>query len=64
MAKVTSKDFQRNTGLYQEKARKEPVIITRYGRDSLVLLDAEEYAHLKTSAANALDAQQARSTDE
>lgn len=50
MLKVTSQEFQRNTGLYQDQALKESITITRYGRDRLVLMDAEEYNQLRKRA--------------
>ena len=50
MHKVTSKEFQRNIGEIQERAMKETITITRYGRDHLVLLDAEKYAELRKSS--------------
>ena len=40
---VTSAEFQKNFGRYKEIAIREPVTITNHGRDSLVLLSAEEY---------------------
>jgi prevent-host-death family protein len=48
--KVTSKDFQRNPGYYQDQALKEAVTITRYGRDRLVVVSAEEYYALRKRA--------------
>lgn len=47
MSIVTSKEFQRNLGLYQDKALAEPVTITKNGRERLVLLSVEEYQRLK-----------------
>lgn len=47
MASVTSADFQRGFGRYREVAQREPVVINSHGRDSLVLLSAEEYRRLK-----------------
>jgi prevent-host-death family protein len=47
MSTVTSAEFQRNVGLYQDQALAKPVTITRNGRDSLVLLSVEEYQRLK-----------------
>ena len=47
MSVVTSAEFQRKLGLYQDKALAEPVTITRNGRDRLVLLSVEEYQRLK-----------------
>jgi prevent-host-death family protein len=47
MASVTSAEFQRNLGRYQDKALSEPVTITKNGRERLVLLSVEEYQRLK-----------------
>lgn len=47
MSVVTSAEFQRNLGLYQDKALAEPVTITKNGRERLVLLSVEEYQRLK-----------------
>ena len=47
MSRITSAEFQRNVGLYQDKARAEPVTITKDGREELVLLSAGEYQRLK-----------------
>lgn len=44
---VSSAEFQRNLGLYQDRALSEPVTITRNGRERLVLLSVEEYQRLK-----------------
>ncbi len=46
-ATVSSAEFQRNLGLYQDKALAGPVTITRNGRERLVLLSVEEYQRLK-----------------
>lgn len=47
MSVITSAEFQRNLGLYQDKALAEPVTITKNGRERLVLMSVEEYARLK-----------------
>ena len=47
MSKITSAEFQRNLGRYQDKALAEPVTITKNGRERLVLLSVEEYERLK-----------------
>jgi prevent-host-death family protein len=47
MSIVTSAEFQRNFGLYQDKALAEPVVITKNGRERLVLVSVEEYRRLK-----------------
>jgi prevent-host-death family protein len=47
MITITSAEFQRNFGLYQDTALKEPVTITRNGRERVVVLSADEYHRLK-----------------
>lgn len=46
MVSVTSVEFQRNIGQYQDVALTEPVTITKHGRERLVLLSAEEFQRL------------------
>ena len=45
--RVTSTEFSNKLGLYFQKAMSEPVTITHHGRDSLVVMSAEEYKRLK-----------------
>jgi len=47
MRRVSSTEFQRKVGLYQDLALREPLIVTRNGRDKIVVLAAEEYGRLK-----------------
>jgi prevent-host-death family protein len=47
MRQFTGVELQRNTGLVQEAALKEPIAITHHGRQRLVLLDIAEYERLK-----------------
>ncbi len=47
MQKVTSREFQRNFGRFQDEALRSPLSITRNGRDRLVLLSVDEYERLK-----------------
>ena len=47
MTRVSAADFQRAFGALSDKAAREPVAITKHGRDHLVLLSADEYARLK-----------------
>ena len=47
MIRVTSTEFQKGYGRLSDQAAKEPVAITKQGRDHLVLLSAEEYSRLK-----------------
>jgi prevent-host-death family protein len=39
--KVSSTEFQQNVGRYQDAALREPVTITKNGRDHTVLVSAE-----------------------
>lgn len=45
--KVSTAEFIQNYDTLADKALNEPVVITKNGRDRLVMLSAEEYARLK-----------------
>jgi len=45
--KVSAADFQRNIGRYQDIALRQPVAVTRNGRESCVLISTQEYRRLK-----------------
>ncbi len=45
--RVTASQFQQTFGTLSDKARHEPVVITKHGRDSLVVMSAEEWDRLK-----------------
>jgi prevent-host-death family protein len=47
MAVVTSAEAQKNFGRYREQAMAEPVIVTQYGKPSVVIISAAEYQRLK-----------------
>ncbi len=47
MRRVSSTEFQKKVGLYQDMALTEPLTITRNGREKVVVLSAEEYHRLK-----------------
>lgn len=47
MHQVTVSELQRNIGAVQDVADKEPVFITRNGREKYVLISADEYHRLK-----------------
>ncbi len=47
MQRVTSREFQRNFGYYQDEALRSPLAITRHARERLVILSASEYKRLK-----------------
>ena len=45
--RVSTAEFIKNYGTLADKALGEPVVITKNGRDRLVMVSAEEYARLK-----------------
>jgi len=45
--RVTASEFHRAFGALSDRALKEPIAITKQGRDHLVLMSADEYARLK-----------------
>ena len=45
--RVTASEFQQAFGALSDKARREPVVITKHGHDSLVVMAAEEWERLK-----------------
>jgi prevent-host-death family protein len=45
--RVTASEFQNSFGMLSDKARRQPVVITKHGRDSLVVLAVEEWERLK-----------------
>ncbi|EFG8564905.1 type II toxin-antitoxin system Phd/YefM family antitoxin, partial [Escherichia coli] len=47
MIKVSAAEFQRNIGRYTDLALKEPIAVTRNGRERNVVLSSEEYYRLK-----------------
>ncbi len=47
MKTVSAAELQRNIGRYQDIALREPVAVTRNGRESCVLLSTDEYKRLK-----------------
>ena len=54
MITVSSTEFQRNFGVYQDKALSEPIAITSNGRERLVVVAADEYRRLKRRAREVL----------
>lgn len=55
---VPAAEFQRNIGLYQDKALSEPIFITRNGRERTVLISVDEYRRLKLRDREALRAEE------
>lgn len=54
MIKITSVEFQRHFGRYQDEALKQAISITRNGRERVVLISAEEYKQLKRRVRQAM----------
>jgi hypothetical protein len=48
-ASVPASDIQKNFGLWHDRALKEPVQITKYGRETVYLLSAETFHELWSS---------------
>lgn len=47
MVKVTSTQFIKTPGVYQDQAQREPVVVLKRNREHTVLLSAHEYHRLK-----------------
>ena len=47
VTRVSASEFQNTFGLLSDRARREPVVITKHGRDSLVIMPVEEWERLK-----------------
>ena len=45
--RITSSEFEKDVGRYQEIARSRPVVVTREDRDQTVMISADEYERLK-----------------
>ena len=48
MVRASAAQVAKQFGVYAEKAQREPVTITRHGRDSVVLLSIADYERLKS----------------
>lgn len=47
ITRVSASEFQQAFGALSDKARQEPVVITKHGRDSLVVMSADEWRRLR-----------------
>ncbi len=47
MVTITTADLHKQFGRYRELALREPVSITHHGRESLVVMSADEFKRLK-----------------
>lgn len=48
MTTVTASELQKNFGRYQAHAQREAVMVTSHGRESVVLISAEDYERYKS----------------
>jgi antitoxin StbD len=46
---VSATDFQKKFGLFHDRAQREPVMIMKHSRVSVVMIGIEEYERLKRS---------------
>ena len=44
---ATASNVQKNFGLFHDRALTEPVIVTRYGRETVCIVSAARYRELK-----------------
>ena len=49
MVRVTAAEVQKQFGAYSERAQREPVTITKHGRDSLVLVSSETFEKMQAA---------------
>jgi prevent-host-death family protein len=54
MIRVSSTEFGKEVGRYQDAALSQPVVVTGNGRDRTVMISAEEYRRLKKRAREVL----------
>ena len=60
---VTSEKVAKNFGAYQDLALSTPVTVTKFGRESVVIVKASEYARLKRRDREALRVEQLTEAD-
>lgn len=60
MERFSAVDLNAKMGVVIDKAMAHPVMITRYRRDCVVILNVEEYERLTTAAAELAKLQQAQ----
>ena len=63
MKRVSTVELIRNFGVYSDDALSTPIVVTKNGRDRLVIISIEQYDMLK-HAADALDDVRAKARQE
>ena len=56
MAVVPASEVQKNFGAFHDQALTEPVRVTRYGRETVVIISAKEFHALKQAQRRSLSA--------
>lgn len=54
MATVPASEIQKNFGAFHDRALTEPVRVTRYGRETVVIVSAKEFHALKQAQRQSL----------
>ena len=55
MVTVTATEYQQNIGKYQDIAMREPVIITKQGREAFVLLSMDDFKRHKAATNDGME---------
>jgi len=63
MKRVSSAEFKKHSGRYQDMALSEPVAITKHDRPAFVLLSFEEFEKLKSNSRRVLHVSQLSDKD-
>ena len=63
MIRVSSTEFGKEVGRYQDVALSQPVVVTRNGRDRTVMISADEYHRLRKRSREVLRIEDFADTD-
>ena len=63
MITVSGAEFTKRFGKYRTMAHKQPVSVTSYGKEDLVVIDAEEFKRLKARDQEAIFAWDLKARD-
>jgi len=63
MLTISSQEYQRNLGKYHDAALAQPVAITQYGRELLVVLSAETFRQMQRHTREVLPVEALSETD-
>jgi prevent-host-death family protein len=63
MIRISSTEFGKEVGRYQDVALSQPVVVTRNGRDRTVMISADEYHRLKKRSRQVLKIEEFSESD-